>query len=240
MKKAAIIIGSVVLFILLVGFNYLMWENSSKSEDIKKLESETASMDRSVILLSNLYTELEAKYEKALMENNYLQQQNKDNEEAIFQLSSNNVANSMIIVEKNALINELKKIADDEVFNAILQNWIKRINEEDFFAAHNLQGQRNIFETGSFYNMTDMERQFENVERIELVTLNKRMPLSYLRDHYAEYIQYDGVMLVTLKQDEDGPLENPLFVDGENAFTVTFEFNTMYSGFMLSNINMRK
>ena len=47
MKKAAIITASIVLFVILIGVNYLLWDNSVKKQDIESLENKEETNQQS-------------------------------------------------------------------------------------------------------------------------------------------------------------------------------------------------
>ena len=232
MKKAAVVIASIILLVILIGVNYLLWDNSSKKQDIESLENKEETSQQS---FQNLYDELrDANEDNRTLQDQIedLEQTIIDKEAEIIQLVADNENRYVLVDDKNTIIYQLKKHADTVFFKSILEEWIKSINDKAYFAAYLVHNEKDIFNNRSDIMLARYGEKFENIDFMEITGFAVRVIDSEdsLDQNAKNRIAFDVLMNIELTKDEDGfPISDAIFSNGINHFKVTMAFD-MVSG----------
>lgn len=230
MKKAAVVTASVILFVILIGINYLLWDNSSKKKDIESLVTKEETSQQS---FQDLYDDYKAESEenqKLRTEINDLQKiiEEKENEIELIQIENLNRFN--LVGDKNTIIYQLKKRADTDYFAGILDEWVKDINDKAYFAAYLVHNEKDIFNNRFDIPLGRYGEIFENVNTIEITDFKVRVMDSEdsLDQDAKNRIAFDVLFNIELEKDEDGfPVADAIFDNGINHFKVTMSFDTV-------------
>jgi len=228
MKKAAVITVSAILFIVLLGVNYLLWDNSSKQEDIKELETQEETKQQSLDRVLNDYwnernrnTELQAEMadlQKIIID--------KDNE--INQLTTEKLDIYTIVGIKNTIIRQLKKNVDASIYKSIVEEWVDDINSKDYFSAYSSHNEKDIFNGRTDIQFTRYGEMFLNIEFMEVNEFEVRLidGEDALDEDAKNRIVFDALFNIELIKDTEGfPVSDPIFKNGINHFKVTMEYN---------------
>jgi len=228
MKKAAVVTASVILLVILIGVNYLLWDNSSKKQDIESLEYQEETSQQS---FQNLYDELrDANDDNRTLEDQIkdLEQTISDKESEIDQLVVDNLNEDVLVGDKNTIIYQLKKHADTVYFKSILEEWVKNINDKAYFAAYLVHNEKDIFNNRSDIMLARYGEKFENVDFMEITDFAVRVfeDEDNLDQDAKNRIAFDVLMNIELMKDEDGfPIDDAIFSNGINHFKVAMAFD---------------
>lgn len=228
MKKAALITVSAILFVVLLGVNYLLWDNSSKKENIKELETQEETKQESLDKVLNDYwnernrnTELQqqiADFEKTIVD--------KDNE--ISQLTTEKLDIWTIVGDKNTIISQLKRKVDPAQYRVIVDEWIDNILNKDYFLAYSSHNEKDIFNSRIDILFTRYGEKFLNIEFMEITEFEVRiMDGDDNLDHDSNNrIVFDVLINIELIRDEEGfPASDEYFKNGITHFKITFSFD---------------
>lgn len=228
MKKAAIVTASIILFVVLIGVNYLLWDNSSKKQDIESLENKEETSQQS---FQQLYDELRTANQENRDLNDQIEELEKtieDKEDELEQIASENENRWLLVGDKNTIIYQLKKHADTEYFKGILNEWVSNINEKAYFAAYLVHNEKDIFNDRSDIMLARYGEKFENIDFMEITGFAVRVfeDENSLDQEAKNRISFDVLLNVELTKDEDGfPIDDSIFTNGINHFKVTMAFD---------------
>ncbi|MBN2558213.1 MAG: hypothetical protein JXB33_05625 [Clostridia bacterium] len=228
MKKAAVITVSIILFVILLGLNYLLWDISSKKESIQELESKEMSKQESLDrVLIDLYEERENNLElQARIAE--LEKEVSDNESEIHKLITEKLDLHTVIGIKNDIIYQLKKTTDTRHYRGILEEWAGYINNGEYFYAYSSHSEKNIFNGRTDILFTRYGELFMNIEFMEITDMKVRVldNADAVDEEAKNRLVFDVLMNVELLKDGEGfPVEDPLFDNGINHFKVTMSFD---------------
>ncbi len=228
MKKAAVVTASIILFVVLIGVNYLLWDNSSKKQDIESLENKEETSQQS-------FQDLWEDYKDANKENTDLKSQIIDLEKTISEkdneielLETENMNRYLLVGDKNTIIYQLKKYADTEYFKSLLDEWVADINDKAYFAAYLVHNEKDIFNDRSDIMLGRYGEKYENIDFMEVTDLEVRVIDSEdsLDQDAKNRLVFDVLMNIELVKDEEGyPVDDALFDNGINYFKVTMAFD---------------
>ncbi|MFO7611465.1 MAG: hypothetical protein R6W99_03120 [Clostridia bacterium] len=228
MKKAAVITVSIILFVILLGLNYLLWDISSKKESIQELESKEMSKQESLDrVLMDLYEEREDNLElqTRIAE---LEKEVSDSKFEIDKLKIEKLDIYNIIGIKNDIVYQLKKTTDTKHYRGILDEWIGNINNREYFYAYSSHNEKNIFNDRTDILFTRYGELFMNIEFMEISDMKIRVldNADAVDEEAKNRLVFDVLMSVELIKNEEGfPVEDPLFDNGINHFKVTMSFD---------------
>ena len=228
MKKAAVITASIILFVILIGLNYLLWDNSSKKQDIQSLENNEVTNQQS---FQNLYYENEAlkrDYNELEDDVEILNEIILGKDEEIDSLKADKLNDDVLVGDKNTIIYQLKSHVDTDYFKAILNEWITNINDEAYFAAYMSHNEKNIFDGRSDIYLGRYDDMYKNIDFMEVTEFKVRVIDSEdsLDQDAKNRIAFDALLNVELKKDEEGfPIDDAIFRNGINHFKVTMSFD---------------
>jgi hypothetical protein len=228
MKKAAIITASIVLFVILIGVNYLLWDNSVKKQDIESLENKEETNQQSFQSIWNELRDANQEISALKSQISELEQTIQEKEDELDQLVLENVNRDVLVGDKNTIIFQLKKYADTEYFKGLLEEWVKNINDKAYFAAYLVHNEKDIFNDRSDILLARYGEKFENVEFMEIIDFKVRVIDNddSLDQEAKNRIAFDLLMNIELRKDEEGfPIEDSLFSNGINHFKVTMAFD---------------
>jgi len=228
MKKAAVVTASIILFVVLIGVNYLLWDNSSKKQDIESLENKEETSQQS-------FQDLWEDYKDANKANTDLKSQIIDLEKTISEkdneielLETENMNRYLLVGDKNTIIYQLKKYADTEYFKSLLDEWVADINDKAYFAAYLVHNEKDIFNDRSDIMLGRYGEKYENIDFMEVTDLEVRVIDSEdsLDQDAKNRLVFDVLMNIELVKDEEGyPVDDALFDNGINYFKVTMAFD---------------
>ncbi|MCK5758710.1 MAG: hypothetical protein KAH14_06425 [Clostridiales bacterium] len=228
MKKAAVVTASIVLFVILIGVNYLLWDNSSKKQDIESLENMEETSQQS-------FQDLWDDYKDANKENTDLKIQINDLEKTISEkdneielLETENMNRYVLVGDKNTIIYQLKKHADTEYFQSLLNEWVADINDKAYFAAYLVHNEKDIFNDRSDIMLGRYGEKYENIDFMEVTDFEVRVIDSEdsLNQDAKNRLVFDVLMNIELVKDEEGyPIDDVIFDNGLNHFKVTMAFD---------------
>ena len=228
MKKAAVVTASIILFVVLIGVNYLLWDNSSKKQDIESLENKEETSQQS-------FQDLWEDYKDANKENTDLKSQIIDLENTISEkdteielLETENMNRYVLVGDKNTIIYQLKKHADTEYFQSLLDEWVADINDEAYFAAYLVHNETDIFNNRSDIMLGRYGEKHENIDFMEVTAFEVRVIDSEdsLDQDAKNRLAFDVLMNIELVKDEEGyPMDDAIFDNGINHFKVTMAFD---------------
>ncbi len=228
MKKAAVVTVSVILFVVLLGVNYLLWDNAAKNENIMELENEDTSQQENLEkLIEDLYAERDENMDLRMQMSELENQFNAANKE-IEQLKADILNVYDIVGDKNTIIYQLKKNIDHEPYKKIVEEWIDDINNKDYFNAYRSHNEKDIFKNRDDILFTRYGEKFINIEYMEVTDFKVRvLDNADATDEEAKNrIVFDALFNIELKKDEEGfPVIDNLFNDGANHFKVTMAFD---------------
>ena len=228
MKKAAVITVSAILFVILLAVNYLLWDNSTKQENIEELVTQEETKQESLEQVLNDYwnekninsdlTQQISDLEKIIEE--------KDNE--ISQLATEKLDIYNIVGDKNTIIGQLKKNSNPEVYRAIVEDWVDNIVNKDYFMAYSSHNEKDIFNNRVDILFTRYGEKFSNIEFMEVTEFKVRLIEGEISiDEVAKNrIVFDALINIELVKDSEGfPVTDVLFKNGINHFKVTLSFD---------------
>jgi len=228
MKKAAVITVSAILFVVLLAVNYLLWDNSTKQENIKELESKEETKQASLEQVlndywdeKNLNTELQqqiAELQKTIAE--------KDSE--INKLTLEKLDIYTLVGDKNNIISQLKRNSDPSIYRAIVEEWVDNIVNKEYFMAYSSHNEKDIFNNRADILFTRYGEKFSNIESMEVTEFKVRLINGNdPEDQEAKNrIVFDALLNVELIKDMDGyPVSDPIFRNGINHFIITMAFD---------------
>ncbi len=228
MKKAAIVTVSIILFVVLIGLNYLLWDNFEKKEDIKSLENKEETRQQSFQDLYDDYKKANNDKVTLQIQINDLEKTIADKNEEIDQLVVNNNNIYTIIGDKNTIIMQFQKHADTLFYKKILENWVESINSKAYFDAYSSHDYKDVFSGRTDINHTIYALKFSNIEAIDVEDFKVRIiDEEAAQDENAKNrISFDALFNVELVKDEDGfPVHDEIFNNGINHFKVTMAFD---------------
>jgi hypothetical protein len=228
MKKAAVITVSAILFIVLLAVNYLLWDNSTKQESIKELESKEETKQESLEQVLNDYWN-----EKNL--NTELQQQITDLQNTIIEkdseitkLTTEKMDIWTMVGDKNNIISQLKKNSDPAIYRAIVEDWVDNIINNDYFMAYSSHNEKDIFNDRADILFTRYGEKFMNIEFMEVTEFKVRLleGEDALDQAAKNRIVFDALLNVELIKDAEGyPVTDAIFKNGINHFKITMAFD---------------
>ena len=229
MKKAAVITVSAILFIVLLAVNYLLWDNSTKQESIKELETKEETKQESLEqVLNDYWNEKNANTElqKQITE---LQDTIKEKDAEINKLTVEKLDIYTIVGDKNAIISQLKRNSDPVIYKKIVDEWVGNIVNNDYFLAYSSHNEKNIFNNRSDILFTRYGEMFANIEFMEVTEFRVRLieGEDSLDEVAKNRIFFDALLNVELIKDTEGyPVSDPIFNNGINHFKITLSFDT--------------
>lgn len=228
MKKAAVITVSIILFVALLGVNYLLWDNAAKKENIQELESEDTSQKANLEkVIEDLYAERDKNIDLRMQLSDMTNQFNIAKKE-IEQLKVDIQNVYTIIGDKNTIIYELKKNIDQEVYKKIVEEWVDDINNKDYFNAYRSHNEQDIFKNREDILYTRYGEKFINIEYMEVTDFKVRVldNVDALDQKAKNRIVFDALFNIEMVKDEKGfPVMDNLFNEGANHFKVTMDFD---------------
>lgn len=228
MKKAAVVTVSVILFVVLLGVNYLLWDNAAKKENIQELENEDTSQQENLEkLIEDLYAERDENMDLRMQISDMENQLNDANKE-IEQLKVNILDVYDKIGNKNTIIYQLKKNIDHEPYKKIVEEWIDDINNKDYFNAYRSHNEKDIFKNRDDILFTRYGEKFINIEYMEVTDFKVRVldNADAVDEEAKNRIVFDALFNIELVKDGEGfPVIDSLFSDGANHFKVTMAFD---------------
>ncbi len=229
MKKAAVITVSAILFIVLLAVNYLLWDNSTKQESIKELETKEETKQESLEqVLNDYWNEKNANTElqKQITE---LQDTIKEKDAEINKLTVEKLDIYTIVGDKNAILSQLKRNSDSVNYTTIVDEWGGNIVKNDYFLAYSSHNEKNIFNNRSDILFTRYGEMFANIEFMEVTEFRVRLieGEDSLDEVAKNRIVFDALLNVELIKDTEGyPVSDPIFNNGINHFKITLSFDT--------------
>lgn len=247
MKKAAIFTAGIIIFTILAGFNYLLWDNMIKKEKLNESELINSEKSQSIdylldeinALKDDIRTIRQARDELQREVNSFdevleLKQEEIDEKDTQLQNIYEDINNYFLI------INALKQAADNDYFiNYLTTNWATPINEGQFSTSYIYQGSRLVLGDTKDTVFNSFKDQFASVEFIEVVSADKveLTKSESNQEEYLEYLEYKVQLNITLTKNEEGlPIEDEFFVEGINVFFFTFKFDTMQSMWIITSM----
>lgn len=228
MKKTAIVTASIILFVILIGINYLLWDNSTKKKDIESLVTKEETSQQSFQDLYDDYKTESEENQKLRTEINDLQNTIEEKEQEIDLLIAENENRYVLVGDKNTIIYQLKKRADTDYFAGILDEWVKDINDKAYFAAYLAHNEKDIFNNRFDIPLGRYGEIFENINTIEINDFKVRVMDSEdsLDQDAKNRIAFDVLFNIELEKDKEGfPVGDEIFANGINHFKVTMAFD---------------
>ena len=228
MKKAAVVTASIVLFVILIGVNYLLWDNSSKKQDIESLENKEETSQQSFQDLYDDYKEANNENTDLKIQINDLEKIITEKEDEISQLGIENLDRQVLVGDKNTIIYQLKKHTDTEYFKSLLNEWVSDINDKAYFAAYLEHYEKDIFNNRNDIMVSRYGEKFTNIDFIEITEFVVRVIDSEdsLDQDAKNRLVFDVLMNIELQKDEEGfPIGDVMFDNGINHFKVTVAFD---------------
>lgn len=228
MKKAALVTVSVIMFLVLLGVNYLLWDNASKKESLEEMENQDTSQQENLEkLIEDLYAERDENM-NLRMKISDLESQLSDANDEINRLKADIQNVYTVIGDKNTIIYQMKKNIDNEHYKAIVNEWVDDINNRDYFNAYRSHNERDIFQNRGEILFTNYAGKFENIEYMEIVDFKVRVldNADYVDEDAKNRIVFDVLFNIELVKDDEGfPVIDKLFSNGPNHFKVTMAFD---------------
>lgn len=232
MKKAALLTVGIILFTILVGFNYLLWDNMVKKENIQRSEEISIEKQDSIDSLLSVINdqkrvanELRDVRDELQAEVNTFDEIETTYQLEISDLTDGKQALHSEIYFRGVIIKSLKEAVDDDYFTAFLSDkWATYINNKDFYSAYLFQNSKLVLGENNIESFSDFQKQYANVENIEVVS-TQRVEIEQGDDQLIDLLHFSVNLQITLEKDGDGiPVEDEFFVEGENFFTFTFDY----------------
>ncbi|MCK5811960.1 MAG: hypothetical protein KAG94_03625 [Clostridiales bacterium] len=232
MKKAALLTIGIVLFTILVGFNFLLWDNMVKKENLQRSEEISIEKQDSIDSLLSVINEqkrvaneLRDVRDELQAEVNIFDETESTYQLEISDLTDDNQELHSEIYFRGVIIKLLKEAVDNDYFTAFISdNWATYINNKDFYSAYLFQNSKLVLGESNIESFSDFQNQYVNVENIEVVSA-KRVEIEQGDDQLIDLLHFSVNLQITLKKDSEGiSREDEYFVEGENFFTFTFDY----------------
>ncbi len=245
MKKIAIITASIIIFTILAGFNYLLWDNIRKNEKLQESETIRVENQDSIASLLDVINDKNNTIEEIRQQRTDLQSiiNEFDETENVYTEEIASMGTEIqnfheTIVIKNIIINALKETIDDEYFKDFLsRKWANNINTKNYFLAYTYQNSRLILGDTNEISVVAFEEQYKNIVSIEVVSAIMD-EIKQDNDTQIDVLQFIVSLNVVLKKDENQlPLEDLYFIEGENVFTFTFDYDLIRSTWIIIGMN---
>lgn len=228
MKKAAIITASVILLVVLIGLNYLLWDNSEKKQDIESLETLEETRQQNFQDLYDDYKNANLENQALLSQIAELEQIIADSQIEIDALEQEKLDVYLLVGVKNTMIQQYQRHADADYYREIVEQWIGSINARDYFDAYSSHDYVDVFNERTNLNHTVYALKFNNIESIEIDDFKVRtIDVDVGIDEDAKNrIIFDALFNIELLKDEEGfPVNDEMFTNGINHFVITMAFD---------------
>jgi len=248
MKKIALITAGIILFTILAGFNYLLWDNMAKKEKLKEAKTLVMENNESINFLLEEVTSKKKDISEIRKQRDTLQEQiNQFEETEATYIEQIDLLNSKVekhYEEVNSLdiiIDALTLTVDNNYFiNFLTTNWANYINKKNYFLPFVYQGNKLILldsKDDLLPSVDKFKEQYKNVVSIEVLSAQK---LDIRRDSGVEF---DGLHFIVkfnivLEKDDKGiPVEDKYFVEGENDFTIKFTYDSIQNTWLVASMD---
>jgi len=228
MKKAAVVTASIILFVILIGVNYLLWDNSSKKQDIESLENKEETSQQSFQNLYDDYKDANKQNTDLKIQISEMQKLISEKDDEISQLEIDSLNSWVLVGDKNTIIFQLKKHTDTEYFKSRLNEWVSDINDKAYFAAYLEHYEKDIFNNRDDIMIARYGEKFENIDFMEVTEFEVRVMDSEtsLDQDAKNRLVFDVLMNIELVKDEEGfPIDDAMFDNGINHFKVSMAFD---------------
>jgi len=245
MKRIAIITATIIIFTILVGFNYLLWDNMKKNEKLKKSETIRIENQDSIEFLLSEINDKNKIADQIRQQRSELQTIINDFDEIEIAYKDKISKQEKdiqdfyeTIILKNKIINALKETIDDEYFKEFLiKKWANNINTKNYFLAYTYQNSRLILGDTNEISVAAFEEQYKNVINIEVVS-TEMDEINQDSDTQIDVLQFIVKLNIELTKDENElPVEDKYFIEGENIFTFTFDYDLIKSTWIIIGMN---
>jgi len=170
LKKFVLVIICSLLLIVLIAFNYLLWDREAKKVNIQKLESTKADNDA---IISELYKQrqnLENENTKLKIDMDELQKSLNEYKKTNLEISRENTELKNTLEDAISTINILKKQVGIETIRQQLETWAENISKSNYVSAYDFEKQAAKRE--GIINYKSYENYYkESIKTIEIKSL---------------------------------------------------------------------
>ena len=229
MKKLALVLMCTVVLLFFIGFNYLLWDRETKTEDIKNNANYIKYLDQEV-------NRLEASNRTLATNITQLQSQVDTGKETIDNMQENIDELEILLSDKDESIRILKWYVDKSVPVTLIENWIKNLNEGKYSDAYNM-----IYGHGLKQMDAPSFRQFEGIykDKVSLITLKfteltQNNPSS--KETFTGFYEYNAVVDAVLH--ENVSAVNQTLEAGLNTYSFKFGFEEQLKDWVIVDVKI--
>jgi cell division protein FtsB len=232
MKKFALIIICSLIMVLLIGFNYLLWDRENKQKDIETLEHSKASNNASITALGEKINTLEKNNEDLKKEIKNLEavissmEQDKKREEE--EKAKINEA----LAQKRENIKVLVQNADTEFLKEAVRKWVEALNQGDYESAYRLQ-QKSMGNGTDKLTLSEYSNAYKN--SIQSININS---IELVTDGIPDEKQGEIILSVELEvvMKTHGKPKNIHLDEGSNKRYITVDYDNQLNEWVIAGI----
>lgn len=229
MKKLALVLMCTVVLLFFIGFNYLLWDRETKTEDIKNNANYIKYLDSEI-------NRLEASNRNLTTNINQLQSQIDTGNETIDSMQKDIDDLKVQLSDKEETVRILKWQLDKALPVALIEKWINYLNEAKYTEAYNMIYGHSLKQTGA-----PSLRQFESIYKgkVTLITLkftelSPNNPVS--QETFTGQYEYNAVVDAVLS--ENVSAVNQTLEAGLNTFRFRFDFEERLKQWVITDVNI--
>lgn len=233
MKKFALVIVCSLIMVILIAFNYLLWDRENKKKDIETLEHSNVSNNASITALGEKINTLET-------DNVILRDRIKDLEKNITlmqeenkKLKEENAKITELLDRKNELINRLKQKVDVKFLQAPIMQWVEALSKGDYETAYRLQA-RSIGDNIQELSLSEYIKAYQSsIESIRISTI--KLVIDEVPNEKKGDIIFSVELEVTKAQGVDDTGIG--LKDGLNKRYITVDYDKHLDSWVITNIS---
>ncbi|MBN2853596.1 MAG: hypothetical protein JXQ23_12740 [Clostridia bacterium] len=244
MKKAAIFTAGIIIFTILAGFNYLLWDNMAKKEKLNESELIKSENLQSIQSLIDTLNDKDDTIRSIREARDALQNEINTFDEILAsknaELNDKDAQLQDIYEEINnhyLIIDALKQAVGSTYFiNFLTVNWAIPISAQTLSTPFLYQDSKIVLGETTDESYSTFRQQFENVVNIEVTNADK-VESTKSDVNQLEYLEFKVQLNITLAKNEEGlPVEDENFVEGVNVFFFTFKYDTTKSTWLITSM----
>jgi chromosome segregation ATPase len=233
MKKLVLVIICSLMLILLIAFNYLLWDRETQKKSIQTLESSKASNDA---LISGLYKqrqELESENSDLKEQLDEVQKFLEDSKETNNDIQKENGELKSTVTDMGRKIDILKKQVGTETIKQQLDKWAECINNHEYEKAYEVEKQS--ASAAELMSADEYESFYEGfLEKIEIEAV-RYLPEDIVR---TNTISFEVEFNITFLENYEGEsTEHYKFTRGINRRIVSVDFDDENETWIITNIS---
>lgn len=239
MKKLVLVMFCAMLIVVIIAFNYLLWDRENKVKSIEFLEASNQSNNSIIKTLNRNIEELEEENKQLNNRITGLEEEKQQLQEQLAGLNQEILKLKNTLNHKLAVINNLHQGADLKQAKEPIRKWIEAIDSGEYKIAFELL-QQQMSNQGSLVSMDAFAESYsKHIKSIEIKTIEP-----YISEN-LEDLKGDIVFKVSLEVKEIGksegegkdPGSESPFKEGLNERYIAMYYDSVNDAWVISHIS---